>query len=56
VKRYLRACGENCLITDFEKLPISNKEVWKVKGDGKIKSSENTLIIGEFTLYKKQNP
>jgi hypothetical protein len=31
VERYIRMCGRKCLITDFNKLPISNKEVWKVQ-------------------------
>lgn len=54
-KKYIRKCGTNCLIGDFQTLPISNKISWSVKGDGKVKSDENTIILGEFELYKKMD-
>ena len=53
VKRYIRLCGKNCLLTDFDNLPISVKEVWEVQVGRKLKEDEDKTIIGEFTIYKK---
>lgn len=53
--RYVRLCGNKCLITNFDKLPISNKEVWKVQKGRNLKEGDEKVILGEFILYKKNN-
>lgn len=54
-KHYVRLSGEKCLITDFEKLPISNKEAWKVQKGRKLLPEDEKVILGDFILYKKGN-
>jgi hypothetical protein len=53
VKRYVRLCGKKCLITDFENLPVSGREVWKVQSGRNLNEGEDKTIIGEFILHKR---
>ena len=52
--RYIRLCGKKCLITDFDSLPMNEKETWKVQAGWKLNPEAEKKIIGEFTLIKKQ--
>ena len=52
-ERHIRPCGKSCLMTDFEKLPISNKEIWKVQGGRRLNAEAVKIILGDFILYKK---
>ena len=51
--RNIRLCGKSCLMTEFEKLPISNKEIWKVQAGSELNPEAEKIILGDFTLYKK---
>jgi len=55
-KRHIRPCGDKCLMTEFENLPISNKEIWKLQAGRRLNPEAEKIILGDFTLYKKQNP
>lgn len=52
-ERYIRPCGKNCLITDFPKLPISNKEIWQIQAGRYLNAESKKVILGEFILYRK---
>ena len=49
---YIRGCGRDCLMSDFENLPDSI-ESWKVQRGNYLDSSSEKEIIGQFEIYKK---
>jgi len=50
--RYIRSCGSNCLMTDFDTLPKDIEE-WKVQDGSQLDSLSTKTIIGTFKIYKK---
>lgn len=50
--RYIRSCGTNCLISDFDQLPQDIEE-WKVQNGWKLDSLSKKTIIGSFRIHKK---
>jgi len=52
--RYIRSCGTNCLISDFDQLPKDIEE-WKVQNGWKLDSLSKKTIIGNFRIHKKIN-
>ena len=50
--RYIRTCGNNCLISDFNQ-PPKDLEEWKVQDGWKLDSLSTKTIIGTFKIYKK---
>jgi len=50
--RYIRSCGSNCLMTDFDTL-TKDIEEWKVQDGSQLDSLSTKTIIGTFKIYKK---
>ncbi len=52
--RYFRTCDNNCLISDFDSLPMGRSETWKVQAGSKLSLEEEKEIISEITLLKME--
>lgn len=51
-ERYVRTCGRNCLMSDYNQLP-NDVEEWEVQGGWRLDSSSAKTIIGTFRMLKK---
>jgi hypothetical protein len=51
--RYIRPCGYDCLMTNFDSLPVGNRETWKIQAGWHLNPEAEKIIIGELVLLKK---
>lgn len=52
--RYIRSCGRNCLMSDFNQMPQDIEE-WKVQNGWKLDSVSKKKIIGSFRMLRKNS-